>query len=83
MNMQEMREVDITEVNSLDLVDIRDVQIDKKQKPQKRLENYVQQIKNPYCYKYGDYIVKISFEDTTVTLAERLKELILKTASAM
>ena len=45
------------------------------------LVDNVRQIKNPYCYKYGDYVVKISFEDTAVTLTERLKELMLKTAN--
>jgi hypothetical protein len=41
------------------------------------------QIKNPYCYKYSDYIVKIRFEDTKVTLIDSLKELVLKTVNSV
>lgn len=83
MKLEEMKNVDVTMVSEQDLVDIRDVEIKGSLKQDKRMEDYVRQIKNPYCYKYGDYIVKIGFEDTTVTITERLRELILKAANAV
>ena len=83
MKLEEMRNIDVTTVEEQDLVDIRDVEINGSLKQGKKVEDYVKQIKNPYCYKYGDNIVKISFEDTEVTITERLRELILRTANGM
>jgi len=83
MKLEEMRNIDVTTVEEKDLVDIRDVEINGSLKQDKKIEDYVKQIKNPYCYKYGDYIVKIGFEDTEVTITERLRELILRTANAV
>lgn len=77
-----MRNLDVTKVDREDLVDIQEVTVNKNLKQSQRLVDFVRQIKNPYCYRHGEYIVKIGFEDTEVTLTERLKELILKTANA-
>ena len=82
LQINEMRNLDVTKVDREDLVDIREVTVNKNLKQSQRLVDFVQQIKNPYCYRHGEYIVKIGFEDTEVTLTERLKELILKTANA-
>lgn len=75
-----MKNIDIAKVNPGDLVDIRDVQINGNLKRDNQLADFIGQIKNPYCYRYGEYIVKIGFEDTSVTLTERLREMILKVA---
>ena len=77
-----MRNLDVTKEDREDLVDIQEVTVNKNLKQSQRLVDFVRQIKNPYCYRHGEYIVKIGFEDTEVTLTERLKELILKTANA-
>ena len=82
MQINEMRNLDVTKVDREDLVDIQEVTVNKNLKQSQRLVDFVRQIKNPYCYRHGEYIVKIGFEDTEVTLTERLKELILKTANA-
>lgn len=78
MDIQKMREVDVTKVDPQTLVDIRNVKTDSRLTPKKRKEQYLQQIGNPYCYKYGEYIIKIGFENRGITLEERMKELILK-----
>lgn len=83
MTMEEMKNIDVTKVDPQDLVDIRDVKINGNLKPEKRKEDFIAQIKNPYCYKYADYVVKVAFEDTDVTLAERLKEIISRTCGTI
>lgn len=82
LQINEMKNLDVTKVDREDLVDIQEVTVNKNLKQSQRLMDFVRQIKNPYCYRHGEYIVKIGFEDTEVTLTERLKELILKTANA-
>ena len=76
-----MKNVDIRTVRREELADIGEVKINKEKNREGQIRDYLEQIKNPYCYKYGEYIVKIGFEDTTVTLTDRLQELILKTAN--
>ncbi len=83
LNVDEMKKIDVTKVKRTDLVDVKDVRINRYLKQERQINDFVTQIKNPYCYKYGDYIVKIGFEDTGVTLTDRLKELVLKTANSM
>lgn len=83
MNIEEMKNVDVRTVKREELVDIREVEINKRKSQQEQIKDYIEQIKNPYCYKYGDYIVKIEFEDTEATLTDRLQELILKIAGTI
>jgi len=83
LSIEEMKNVDVKTVKSEELTDIREVEVNKRKNRDEQIKDYLRQIKNPYCYRYGEYIVKIVFEDTTVTLTDRLQELILKTASAI
>ena len=76
-SLEHLQAVDIRTVDSDTLVDIRDVKINKSQPPQERLANFVEQIKNPYCYKIGKAIVKVTFADTTATLEDRLENYLL------
>lgn len=50
-------------VKSYELVDINDVVINPALDKDKRVQSFVQQIKNPLCYRCGNYVVKISFSD--------------------
>ncbi len=59
-----------------ELVDIRNIIIDKNLIISERKKSFVQQIRNPYCYKYGDFVVKISFSKNETTLEECFKQYI-------
>ena len=50
-------------ININELVDINDVVINPALDKKKRIQSFVEQIKNPLCYRCGDYVVKISFEE--------------------
>ena len=67
-----MQDVDIRTVELEMLRDIRDVQIHADLPKKERISDFIQQIGNPYCYRHGKYIVKISFTDTDVTLEQRM-----------
>ena len=43
------------------LVDIRDVKIDRTLPVEERMKSYVEQIKNPYMFKVGNTIVRVSY----------------------
>lgn len=71
--LQKMKEVDIKTVDPDTLVDIKEVNINMNLPREERVNKFLNQIKNPYCYKCGKAVVKISFDDTTVTLEDRMK----------
>lgn len=73
MTVEEMKNVDVRTVSRDDLVDIRDVHIDRSLSKEERIRSFVQQIRNPYCFKCGNVVVKTSFADTDVTLEERME----------
>lgn len=73
MKLEEMKNLDIRTVDPQSLVDRRMVRINKDLPQKERLKQYVEQIKNPYCYSDGDVVVKVSFTDESVTLEERLQ----------
>ncbi|WP_353852636.1 DUF6870 family protein [Dehalobacter restrictus] len=68
-----MRNVDIRTVDPSTLVDIRDVKIKTDLPKEERILDFIRQIKNPYCFKCGDLIIKSTFADTEATLEDRLK----------
>ena len=43
------------------LVDIRDVRVDQTQPPEERIRSYVQQVKDPYCFRVGDVKVRVTY----------------------
>ena len=44
--------------NTESLVDINDISVDKNLPKSERIKEYIRQIKNPYCFKCGDFVVK-------------------------
>jgi hypothetical protein len=59
--LQKMSEVDIRTVDRNELVDIETVEIRTDLPKEERILDYIQQIKNPYCYLSHGVVVKISF----------------------
>ena len=73
MTIEEMKNVDVRTVSRDDLVDIRDVEIDPELPKEERIKSFVRQIRNPYCFKVGNVVVKTEFADTDATLDDRLE----------
>ncbi len=58
------------------LVDIRDVKIDRSQSLEERVLSYVEQIKNPYMFKVGNTIVRVSYANTQATINDNFVTLL-------
>jgi len=67
-----MQNVDIRTVDPAGLRDIREVKVNIDLPKQERILDFIRQIGNPYCYRHGKYVVKVSFTDTDVTLEDRM-----------
>ena len=58
--MAEKHQVD----KSIDeLVDIRDVKLDSSLGQAERIQSFLQQIKNPYCFRVGDVVVNVAYTE--------------------
>ncbi len=71
--LEAMRNVDIRTVDPATLRDIRDVTVRVDLPKHERMLDYIRQIGNPYCFRHGKYVVKVSFADTEWTLEDYLK----------
>ena len=70
--VEAMQNVDIRTVDPDTLRDIRDVGVNTSLPKKERMLDFIRQIGNPYCYRHGKYVVKVSFTDTDVTLEDRM-----------
>lgn len=74
--MGKMKDIDIREADREALADILEIKIDKDLSDTEKKREFIRQIKNPYLYRQGEYVVKLSFADTGASLTDRLKEYI-------
>ncbi|MDR1209845.1 MAG: hypothetical protein LBK41_05970 [Clostridiales bacterium] len=65
-----------------ELVDIRDVVIDPSLSQSEKKASFAAQIKNPRRYRCGDIIVRASFANTSVTLQDRIVQILLSRYNA-
>ena len=63
-------------LNPQDLVDIRDVCVDKDLPKQDRVAEFVRQIKDPYHFRCGKFVVTARFAEDGPTLEECLQRII-------
>jgi len=71
--LQAMKNSAYEPVDKDELVDIRDVKINQALPVTDKILQFIALTKNPYLYKYGDKVVRISFAETEVTFEERMK----------
>ena len=63
-------------LNPQDLVDIRDVCVDKDLPKQDRVAEFVRQIKDPHHFRCGKFVVTARFAEDGPTLEECLQRII-------
>lgn len=71
--LEHMRKIDINSLVAEDLIDLEQISIDQTLPVSERIAAYINAVKNPYCFRVGDIIVKIKFSDTEETLAQKLE----------
>lgn len=62
-----------TRTHTDELVDIREVSVDKNLPKEERIAAFIRQIKNPYRFRCGDFVVNACFAGNGVTLEECLQ----------
>lgn len=78
---KKLSSVDVTTVNPDELVDIREVQINNSLDDVNKIMDYIEKIKNPYVFRYEDYVIKLEFNnESEIILEEVIEELAKKVA---
>ncbi len=75
--LQMMSSMDITQVEHSALVDITNVHIDSALPVVKKMQSYLEQIGNPYCFLCDGTPVKIRFVSKEKTLKQALSQYFL------
>ena len=71
ISREAMKNIDVMTVDPSALVDIQDVEINENMPKTERIIDFIEKMNgNPYLYKQGERVVKISFSDTDLTFDE-------------
>jgi len=73
MSIEAMKNINPKTVDRSRLVQRSSVRLDPSAPREERLRDFIQQIKNPYCYLDGKTVVKISFANTDTTMEDCLE----------
>lgn len=73
IGIEAMKNINPKTVDRSRLVQRSSVRLDPSAPREDRLGDFIQQIKNPYCYLDGKTVVKISFANTDTTMEDCLE----------
>ena len=71
-----MKEPEQSKMDLNDLVDIRDVKVDRSLPTEERIKSYVQQVKHPYDFRVGKFKVHISYAGESKTINDSFTDMI-------
>ena len=72
IQLQQMSSVDITQVDCSTLVDIANIHIDGSWPAAKKIQSFLEQVVNPYCFLCGDTPIRIRFVTEDKALKQAL-----------
>lgn len=74
MTIEEMKAVDVRTVDPETLVDVTKIKIDENLSKEERVAEFLRQVKNPYCFRVGNMVVKNVYSNDGVSLRERFEQ---------
>jgi len=74
MTLAEMKNIDVRTVDPETLVDVTTINIPEGLSKEERVAEFLRQVKNPYCFRVGDMIVKNVYSEDGVSLEERFRQ---------
>ena len=77
-NLAELKNIDLSNIDECSLDDITKIEINKDLPPKARMLDFIKKVKNPYCFKVGEYIVKSTFDDSSgVSIDDCIENLLM------
>ena len=75
MNLREMQDIHINDIDPNTVINAADIDIKSDLPQSERMIDVLQQMNgNPYFFKVGKVLVKISFADTDITINQRWED---------
>lgn len=71
--LAQLSETDIEKTERGSLVNLEEISIDTSMPATQRMLNYLEQVKNPYCFLCGETPVKVCFAPESEDLGKKLK----------
>ena len=72
VDLERLRSVNPDEVDRNNLVDIQDIVVESQLRTEGSIATFIHYSKNPYLCKCGNMVVQSVFEETDITLIDRL-----------
>ena len=79
-DLKRMQEVDIRTVNIEELTDLRDISVDTKLPVEEKLRSFAEQTNNLYIHRFGNCVVKVTFQKDGPTINDKMEEYIRRLA---
>ena len=71
-----LKGVDVRIVDRAELVDIREVPVERGLPAEERIKRFIGKVKNPYCFRVGDVVVKTVFSENGGSFGERFERML-------
>lgn len=77
-DLKALKNVDLKKVDRYKVTDIDDIIINQNKPKEERFKEYFATTTNPYLFKSGDTLVKMSFSDTNVLLENCMERYLIE-----
>lgn len=74
--MDALKSVDVRNVDREGLVDIREVPVEQGIPAEERIKRFIGKVKNPYCFRVGNVVVKTVFSENGGSFGERFERVL-------
>lgn len=74
MSIDDMKNIDVRTVNPDSLVDVTGIFINDEAAKEERVAEFVKQVKNPYCFRVGDMVVKNVYSTDGISRKDRFEQ---------
>lgn len=75
-DISSMKDIDIRNVDKNNLVDLDTVEIDPAKPIQERIQSFLKQIQNPYCFRIGDVAVKVNYRSDGPSFQQNFEDVL-------
>lgn len=72
--LEQLKQVDVRTISHNELIDLKEIKIGEEASKKQRIQQFVEQIKNPFCFKVGEIVVSVGFSNDGISFEERMKQ---------
>lgn len=74
--LEQLRAVDVRSIDKNDLIDLNKVTIDETKPVPERVAEFMRQIRNPYCFRIGDVVIKVVYKENGPSFQQNMIDML-------